>query len=149
MKQYLFLLLVLLAASKISTAQVNSLSSMHDGFIKNAGQVVDQKGKKNAGVKFLYAGGNFNVALKENGFSYEGFSVTRKLKDQSEAGVFDSEEEYEENSSSTTNRVDVTFKGANAHPVIISENPSDAVYNYYLAHLPESGILSVPAYYRI
>ena len=45
-------------------------------FIENRGQVIDQSGRKNDEVKFIYHEGLFNLQLRTDGFSYETLNAT-------------------------------------------------------------------------
>src|ERR1700722_11518865 len=45
-----------------------------NGFIENKGQVVDQNYKPNPEVKYLFCSHNFNVQLRQTGFSYDTYT---------------------------------------------------------------------------
>jgi hypothetical protein len=40
-------------------------------FYENKGQIIDQDGKENLDVKYLFHSAGLNVQLKKNGFSYD------------------------------------------------------------------------------
>src|ERR1044071_9675026 len=67
-------LLIHANANDYSKVRFDNLNS---GFIENRGQVKDQRGNTNEDVKFLYSCKLFNLQLKERGFSYELFRITK------------------------------------------------------------------------
>ena len=63
-----------------------------NGFVKNMGQILDQDGKPNPAVKYLWNGNGLNVQLRADGFSYDTYvdevdslqcAIRRNVKDQS------------------------------------------------------------------
>ncbi|MEO5673595.1 MAG: SBBP repeat-containing protein [Chitinophagales bacterium] len=151
MSKYLFCAFLILFVIKIPHAQqLNSFTISDKGFIKNEGQILDEKGRKNKEVKFLYAGKKFNIQLRQNGFSYEAFQEVRTNSIHNESGTTALTEGYIEGITRIiSNRVDVNFKGANAHPALIAEDPSEALFNYYVTEGSHSAIAGVPCYHRL
>ena len=64
-----------------STLFSQNLKSDPDHFFyENKGQMVDQKGKANHDVKYLFQSNGLNVQIKNNGFSYDVYEVKKTLK---------------------------------------------------------------------
>ena len=98
-------------------------------FVENKGQVVDEHGKKNSDVLFIYANGIFNLQLKKDGFSYELFEVTDKKIGQSEAGPQVNDLNEFTNLANghrglRSHRIDVKLQGANRNAIIAGDAPS-------------------------
>ena len=47
------------------------LSFGMDGFMENKGQVIDETGKTNKLVNYIFKSGDLKITLRKNGFSYE------------------------------------------------------------------------------
>ena len=122
-------------------------------FIENKGQVVDQSGRKNDDVKFIYHEGLFNLQLRTDGFSYEIFHVTKNFDGLSEEGW----EELKDRSDFLekldidvySHRVDVWFEGANASVIPKPFNQVETYFNYIFAPVALNQHLHVPAFEKI
>ncbi len=148
----LFSFLVFLSISKLEAQQATS-HSMHfsqNGFVQNAGQICDEHGVANKDIKFLYAKDDFHLELKESGFSYELIIETPNLQNFPESGFSDPDDLQDWRAAQTTqesvSRIDVTLKGANPHPAIVTDKNTGTVYNYYLGKL---AVVNVPSFNRI
>ncbi|MCE2790773.1 MAG: hypothetical protein LW630_12785 [Saprospiraceae bacterium] len=106
-----------------------------NGFVKNMGQILDQDGKPNPAVKYLWNGNGLNVQLRADGFSYDTYmdevdslqcAIRRNVKDQSipiDTVV------------TKVHRVDIQLEGANPNARIIQEEEFSSSFNYYLHRL--------------
>ncbi len=114
------------------TQQFN-LSLSEKAFLENKGQVKDQHGKVNREVKFIYSNGIFNLALKENSFSYELFQLVEENAKMDEAGSKVSDSDAEDFSSRivASTRIDVVLLGANKKVAIEATDPTGAGFNFY------------------
>jgi gliding motility-associated-like protein len=102
----------LLPASIVVGSNPNLNEASTSGFIENCGQIVNQHGKPNDDVDFLWATANSaNVQLRSNGLSYDFF---RKL----EGGKI----EYR--------RLDMTLVNAHPNRQAILSDASEDYYNY-------------------
>jgi len=109
-----------------SIAHVKRIS----GFIENAGQIKDQHNQLNKLVKYLLPlSGGMNVQLRENGFSYDTYIITRTTKNTSK---FKTKSKTDTLNSPVLkfNRIDVNLLGANQAPKIIPAYPSVDYINY-------------------
>lgn len=95
------------------------------GFIMNKGQVVDQHGALNNGVKFMLLRPGLNVQIRADGFSYDTYTtefesapVKRGLKHLPSDAIV------------RYHRVDITFPGANPAPEIVANGKSNDAINY-------------------
>lgn len=100
---------------------INYTAPARYGYIENKGQIVDQNNQYNPYVKYLFNSNGLNIELRENGFSFDTYSVDKEL-------------EYH------FHRVDIEFIGANNHPELTAEFPSADYINYYTTGTPEGGV---------
>ena len=148
-KFYLFLLLFI---ASFLFSQKHSKTNSGFNFYENRGQIIDQNGKQNTGIKFLFNSPGLNVQIKKSGFSYDVYEVQRKeIKRKSKADKVISHK-YNKNAYSLTrkfHRVDIDFVNANKNPEITGEIKSDDYDNYY--NLPENtkGVEKVHRYKKI
>jgi hypothetical protein len=128
------------------------------GFVENKGQVHDQNNKPINTVKYLLSTNGLNVQLKANSFSYDTYLAigvndlhentnTKSNGDAPLSPYLKNRKEKE--LSFEFHRIDVSLEGANAAPVIIPENPSKSVLNYYTSATQPSGIEVVHHYSKI
>jgi hypothetical protein len=87
-----------------------SVGAYRAGFVENKGQLVDQNGKANSGVRYLLQNGPLHVQLRRNGFSYDTY--VRK-----------------NGNSQKFHRVDIELVGANQAATLTADMPGDAVSN--------------------
>ena len=124
-------------------------------FTENKGQVTDQNGNQRNDVKYIYSAPGFKAIFKENGFSYEVFTVEKKPKQISEATgksadeLFSDKFKQPEDVNIKSHRIDINLPGANPHPQIIAEGKSADYNNYYLAHTPEEGVQKVHSFMKL
>ncbi|HYV95123.1 MAG TPA: T9SS type A sorting domain-containing protein [Chitinophagales bacterium] len=134
-------------------AQSTTSSSIHfsqNGFVRNAGQFCDPQGKLNRQVEFLYAKDDFHLALTQSGFSYELIQETREATAFPESGITDPDELQDWQNlqpvQESVARINITLKGSNPHPEIITDYNTGTLFNYYIGHL---AVVNVPAYNRV
>ncbi|OYU97496.1 MAG: hypothetical protein CFE21_04170 [Bacteroidetes bacterium B1(2017)] len=77
------------------------------GFVKNAGQWLNQKGEVSSSVMYLFQSGNLNIQLRENGFSYE---LVQNLRENSLEIPMEPQQIIK--SSANIHRIDIDFVGA-------------------------------------
>ncbi|MFV8325499.1 T9SS type B sorting domain-containing protein [Flavobacterium sp. ZS1P14] len=151
MKHKLLLLLLLIVVSLFAQNKNQSI-----GFKENKGQIIDQKGKPNAAVKYLLNSKGLNVQLKKNGFSYDIYETKKKpIKQNIEENLTSSL--LENNKGKTSNyrvehvfhRVDIDFVNANPNVELIAGEASKDYDNYYNVPNKPEGVLNVHQYQQI
>ncbi|SDG13766.1 DUF7948 domain-containing protein [Epilithonimonas hungarica] len=122
-------------------------------FYENKGQIVDQNGKSNPDVKYLFNSPGLNVQIRKNGFSYDVYETQKKeLKKQKVKTDLDFG-----NKKSLSNklvvykyhRVEINFVDSKANPEIIAEEKSLDYENYYNLPDKEEGVSFVHRYRKI
>jgi hypothetical protein len=105
------------------------LVNKEKGFIENKGQLINQNGRANQAVKYLWVSNKrMNVQLKENAFSYE---VYEKQADNNYA----------------YHRMDVEFINSKPRPEIMPGEAINGRSNYYSA--TGNGVSDVKAYRQL
>ncbi|HYV95124.1 MAG TPA: SBBP repeat-containing protein [Chitinophagales bacterium] len=152
MKSTFLFAALLLNISQLPAQSVNN-HSMHfsqNGFVQNTGQFYDEHGKLNGQIEFLFAKDDFHLVLKPSGFSYELILKSPQVKGFPESGISDPEdmEDWRDDQSTqvSVSRIDISLVGANRHPVIIADQNTGTLYNYYLG---KRVVVNVPSYHRI
>lgn len=106
------------------------------GFIENKGQIVDQNGARNNTVRYLLNKPGLNVQLRDNGFSYDAYTITGSL----------SKITRKTDAVTTTacvynfHRIDITFIDANTNVEISTEGVNADYLNYAKADMNVTGI---------
>lgn len=151
MKKIYILFIFLHYISIFSQQKIQSQSDFY--FYENKGQIVDQEGKLNPKVKYLFNSGGLNVQIKKEGFSYDVYEVekTKKKKSKVENSltVIDRKPKDEFNYKFKFHRVDIDFLDANKNPEIIAEGKSTDYENYYNIPGKPEGITEVHRYQKI
>ncbi len=127
------------------------------GFKENKGQIIDQKGKANASVKYLLNSNGLNVQLKKNGFSYDIYEVKKNPVVHSETAKTlpyvipekDKEAKPEYNLEYTFHRIDIDFVNSNSKVELVAEQKSSDFDNYYNVPNKPEGIVGVHQYKQI
>lgn len=145
---YSFLVFIV---SEVSAQQLADASDCGPKvFIENHGQVIDQYGKPNPNVLFLYHNGLFHLQLKKNGFCYEMFTIQSEGNYFYESGMQAEENQHaQKNSKLQSHRVDVTFAGANQNVVPQGADPINGYFNFIYAPVATNQHLHVPGFKRI
>jgi gliding motility-associated-like protein len=124
-------------------------------FYENKGQIIDQEGKTNPDVKYLFLSHGLNVQLRKNGFSYDVYEVKKKVNpnwskfrnDQSiDAKEYHHDEFLYENQF---HRIDVELINSNKTVKIIAEGKSSDYDNYYNIPNKPKGVTNVHRYQKI
>jgi hypothetical protein len=121
------------------------------GFIQNKGQIIDQNNNPNPAVKYLYHGNGLNVQLKANGFSYDTYTIEKKVKQTSE-NKMQMPDEFKipnEDIAFHFHRIDVNLIDANQNPTIVNAGESEAYYNYFTTGTPEGGVSNVHSFEQV
>ncbi len=125
-------------------------------YIENKGQIGDQHGKPNHDVRFLILRPGLNIQLRQNGFSYDSYTVDRcELPEDTALRYLPAKFQDRPNEEITYrfHRVDVDLVGANPKPLITATGASSDYLNYY-THITQQvhgdkGATDVRGYARV
>lgn len=150
-KLYLFLFL---SVFTLHYSQKNLTPPSDFYFYENKGQIIDQDGKLNPKVKYLFNSGGLNVQIKKEGFSYDVYEVekTKKRKNHRKKEnliSLDKKPQEEFDYKFKYHRVDIDFLNANKNPEIIAEGKSTDYENYYNIPGKPEGVTEVHRYQKI
>lgn len=123
-------------------------------FYENKGQIIDQNGKSNSGVKYLFNSAGLNVQLKKGGFSYDVYEVEKTKKKISKTEktslqpnlqnkITDFDYKYK------FHRVDIELLNSNKNAEIIAEGKSNDYDNYYNIPNKPEGVTNIYRYQKI
>lgn len=150
MKKIYFLAIFFISCFLFGQKNFNPKNNFY--FYENKGQIVDQNGKQNPNVKYLFNSSGINVQIKKSGFSYDVYEIEKKKRVKKEEknalpNLQNNKEEF--NYEYKFHRVDINFVNANKNPEIIAEGKSEDYDNYY--NIPEKpeGITNVHRYQKI
>lgn len=122
-------------------------------FYENKGQIVDQKGKENYKVKYLFNSPGLNVQIKNEGFSYDVYEVKRTLKKEKkqkkDAVSFKEQNLPEYDHNYQYHRIDIDFVNGNKHPEIIAKEKSADYDNYYNIPGKPEGVTEVHRFQKL
>jgi gliding motility-associated-like protein len=148
--------LTILFFSLFVTLTFGQIKNNSTGFIENKGQIVDQKSKPNAAVKYLLNTNGLNVQLREKGFSYDVYEtektpLTKKDKAFHSSNLnLDKEKETPDYSlKHNFHRIDIDFLNANQNVKLIAEEKSKDYDNYYNVAHDRNGITNVHKYKKV
>lgn len=153
MRKILFLLIILCSTS-IFSQQKRSENSEYF-FYENKGQIIDQDGKANPSVKYLFLSNGLNVQLKKNGFSYDVYETKKSInpnsskfkKDKSLEGKTYYEDEFlYEN---LYHRIDIELLNSNKNASIIAEGKSPDYNNYFNIPNQPKGVTNVHRFKKV
>ena len=151
MKKFLLLFFLLSFSISIFSQQLKTSSAY--SFTENKGQIVDQDGKQNPAVQYLFNSGGLNVQIKNDGFSYDVYEVKKVPKKKSKRRESDLPQKNklktEYDLKYEYHRVDIDFVGANKNPEIIAEGKSVDYDNYYNIPNRPKGVENVHRYEKI
>ena len=154
MKKYLYALIF--SASVLVKASGNSpdgFQNLQPGFIENKGQVKDQFGNVNHEVKFIYAGKNFNLELKSNGFSYEFFKGSDSKKNTLESNLetkpVESGDSAFDDMQISSSRADIILRNRNKNLSITGSEECSCYYNYYTSSISSSQFTFVRCFQKV
>jgi hypothetical protein len=147
----IILLLLLIGVFVNNCSALNQYQNKR-GFIENKGQIIDQYGKPNNKVLYLFNGSELNVQLKRCGFSYDLFKFNDESfpEDQFKSLTEDTDLLRSEiKKTYNFHRVDVDLVNANPDAEIIAEDPCPYYSNYYNIIGNPNGITSVREFKKI
>ncbi|MBF8456620.1 T9SS type B sorting domain-containing protein [Kaistella sp. G5-32] len=148
----LLLLLFLHSFSIVLFSQNHTTRSDHF-FYENKGQIVDQDGKENSAVKYLFNSGGLNVQIKNSGFSYDVYETRKTFKKKQERTKQDlpteGKKRPEFDLQNEFHRVDIQFLGANHNSEIIAEGKSEDYDNYYNLPNNPKGVENVHRFEKV
>ena len=154
-----FLIILAIVLSNFLSAQTPELIRQQNGalsfygFMENKGQVKDQNNHIRQDIRYIYSGKNFNLVLKDDGFSYELFRFEESPAVSEATGEVISFEEHDvdlmaSHSRMMVERFDANFIGIAAEKRIAAEGKSTDYANYYSGNnLPE--VSQVYAYKKV
>ena len=123
-------------------------------FYENKGQIVDQNGKENSDVKYLFHSAGLNVQLRSNGFSYDVYE-TEKTKNHNfkiNENLIPARSGYNIDEFIYTNlfhRIDIELINSNKNSKITAEGKSTDYENYYNLLYQPKGITNVHRYEKV
>jgi len=124
-------------------------------FYENKGQIVDQNGKENSNVKYLFHSAGLNVQLRSSGFSYDIYETKKtpnpnSSKFRKDQSIDTKTYHYDEfNYENQFHRIDIELINSNKTTKIIAEGRSSDYNNYYNIPNKPKGITHVYRYQKI
>lgn len=153
MKKILFLFSVLSGILLFSQNKIPKENQYY--FYENKGQIIDQEGRENADVKYLFHSAGLNVQLRSNGFSYDVYETKKTAnpnlnKNRENFTVnktdFNIEEYTYEN---LFHRIDIELINSNKNTKIIAQGKSFDYENYYNLKNKPDGVTNIHRYQKI
>ncbi|WP_378105470.1 T9SS type B sorting domain-containing protein [Chryseobacterium sp. sg2396] len=153
MRKLLFLLTIFFYISIFSQKKYPGSNDYF--FYENKGQIVDQEGKPNPDVKYLFHSAGLNVQLRNSGFSYDIYETKKTPNPNSQSlkkdrfidkRMFSEDEFLYENHF---HRIDIELLNSNKNASIVSEGKSQDYSNYYNIPNKPKGVTSVHRYQKI
>lgn len=117
-------------------------------FYENKGQIIDQDGKDNPSVKYLFLSNGLNVQLKKNGFSYDVYQV-EKIKESDSKKTQNLSDHKQEKVKYKYHRVDVDLINSNSNAEIIPEEKSPDYENFYNVPSKPNGVTNVYRFKKV
>lgn len=127
-------------------SQNKSSQNNEFNFYENKGQIVDQDGKGNPSVKYLFLSNGLNVQLKKNGFSYDVYQV-EKIKENNSKKTQNLSDQ--EKVKYKYHRVDIDLINSNPNAEIIPENKSPDYENFYNIPSKPNGVTNVYRFKKV
>lgn len=124
-------------------------------FYENKGQIVDQDGKENADVKYLFHSAGLNVQLRSNGFSYDVYEtkkITNPTSSKNNKNKIPNGNDYHLDEfiyEKLIHRVDIELINSNKNSKIMADGKSSDYDNYYNIPNKPKGITNVYRYQKI
>lgn len=136
-------------------AQKQHIQNNQYYFYENKGQIIDQDGRENTDVRYLYHSGGLNVQLRNHGFSYDIYETKKapnpNFSKHNRNGLTD-QKAYDPDEfiyEKQIHRIDIELLNSNQNSKIIAEGRSSDYDNYYnIPHKPK-GITNVHRYHKI
>ncbi|WP_312090805.1 T9SS type B sorting domain-containing protein [Chryseobacterium sp.] len=147
MKKILFLFSIICCA--LFFGQKNFQKNNEYCFYENKGQILNQDGKANNDVQYLFLSNGLNVQLKKNGFSYDVYEIEESVKkDHSKKSKLPNDDE-EIKFKYKFHRVDIDLINSNINSEIIAEEKSPDYENFYNIPNKPEGILNVHRFQKV
>lgn len=132
MKKLYFLFCLLLLS--YFSAQIEE-NNFQPNFYENKGQIIDQNGKPNPDVLYLFNSNGLNVQLKKNGFSYDFYEaekIEKKTVGQKKSVVLQNYSGIDKfNYQYFYHRIDIQLLNSNPNATVVGEGKSTYFENYY------------------
>jgi hypothetical protein len=153
-KLYTFALTLLAVQAFAQSKNPSDYKTNATGFYENKGQIVDQNYNPNPAVKYLYNGNGLNVQLRSTGFSYDTYVDTKdKSTDKTQETRFPLKGKdgmgQPESFTRHFHRIDIELVGCNTAAPMVSEDKSEAYYNYFTAGTPQGGVSEVHTFQKV
>lgn len=146
MRKILFLFT--LFSCVLSFSQNKSLENNEYFFYENKGQIVDQDGKQNADVKYLFHSTGLNVQLRSNGFSYDVYQL-EKIKENDSKKTHNLSDQRQEKIKYKYHRIDIDLVNSNLNTEIIAEDRSPDYENFYNIPSKPNGVTNVHRFKKV
>ncbi|MDW9378908.1 T9SS type B sorting domain-containing protein [Chryseobacterium sp. JV558] len=152
MKKILSLFAVLSTVLLFSQKKNSANNSYY--FYENKGQIIDQDGKENKDVKYLFHSNGLNVQLRSNGFSYDIYEIKKTVNpdfSKKAEHTLPSPKQYDSNEyiyEKLIHRIDIELVNSNK-ATITAEGKSPDYNNYYNLPNNPKGISNVHQYQKI
>lgn len=152
MRKILFLFTVLHCALSYSQ---NKTKNNDYYFYENKGQIVDQNGKENKYVKYLYHSAGLNVQLRATGFSYDVYETQKTPNLNSSKylkNTVSGSKPYhldEFNYEQLFHRIDIELINSNKNASLKAQGKSPDYDNYYNLSEKPGGITNVHRYQKL
>ncbi len=153
MPKILFLLSFLSGIFIFSQKKISENNSYY--FYENRGQIIDQDGKENKDVKFLFHSKGLNVQLHSNGFSYDIYETKKTANpnfSKKSDKLIPNPKHYDIDEfiyEKLIHRIDIEFINSNRNPSITAEGKSSDYDNYFNIPNNSKGITNVHRFQKI
>jgi len=153
MRKILLMFSVLSGVLLFSQKKISENNSYY--FYENKGQIIDQDGKENNDVKYLFHSNGLNVQLRSGGFSYDIYE-TKKIVNpnfsKKTENTLPSPNHYNIDEyiyEKLIHRVDIDLVNSNQEATIIAEGKSPDYDNYYNLPNNHKGVTNVYRHQKV
>lgn len=146
MQKILFLFTIFNCALLFS--QNKSLKDTEYFFYENKGQIIDQDGKNNPAVKYLFHSNGLNVQLKKTGFSYDVYQI-EKIKENNSDKKQNLSDQKQVKVKYKYHRVDIDLVNSNPNVEIVPEDQSPDYENFYNIPGTPNGVTHVYRFRKV
>lgn len=146
MRKILLMFSVLSGVLLFSQKKISENNSYY--FYENKGQIIDQDGKENNDVKYLFHSNGLNVQLRSGGFSYDVYQV-EKITESNTDKTQKKSDKKKEKVKYKYHRIDINLIGYNSNSEIIPEERSPDYDNFYNIPGKPNGILYVYRFKKV